>query len=70
MGTRASLLKAVGDDGILDAVVERCGNYALVFEVSFGAIRAEADDALGPDAGHSWDAEELVAGTVIDVDEF
>ena len=55
-----SLFDAVGDYGILDAAVEFRGDYALFFEVSFGAVGSEADNAIGPDTRDAGDLHQVV----------
>jgi small-conductance mechanosensitive channel len=58
----------VRDDVILDAVIHLAGDNTTIQQVQLGAIGPEANNASGPTARHSGHLQELVNGSVIDVD--
>ena len=62
------LLAAMGDDPILDAVVDIGGKHALIEKVPLGAVGAKSDDAAGPGGRHAGNLEQFVHAGVIDVD--
>ena len=63
-----SLLVAVRDDVIFDAVVDVAGEYAVIEKIPLGAVGAEADDAGGPSGRHAGNLEQFVDAGVVDVD--
>ena len=58
----------MGYDVVFDANVELAGDYALLEQILLGAVGPEAHDASGPTAGHTGDLQQLIDGSVIDVD--
>ena len=59
---------AVGDDEILNAVVDIIWQDAAVEQVPLGAVGPEAHDARGPGGGHAGDFEQIADAGAIDVD--
>jgi len=59
---------AVGDDRVLDPVVDCGGQNAAFEQIDLGAIGTETDDAGGPDLREAGDFEKLVERGVVDVD--
>jgi hypothetical protein len=62
------LVDAMGDDVVLDAVVDVAGKDTAFQQVLFGPIGAEADDASGPCGWEAGNLGELVDGGAVDVD--
>ena len=58
---------AVGDDVVLDALVDLAGHYSAIQEVVLGVVGPEAHDANGPTARHSRHLEQFVNGRVIEI---
>jgi hypothetical protein len=58
----------VGDDVILDAVIDVAWKDAAFQQVLFGAVGAEADDARGPGGREAGNFGQLVSGGAVDID--
>ena len=68
-GPRHVLLRvAVGDDVILDAVIDRTRNDAAIEQVDLGAVGPESHNASGPTRRHAWNFEQLARSGVINID--
>jgi len=58
----------MGDDVVLDAVVDRARDHAALDQISFGAVGPEAHNASGPACRHAWHFEQFAHAGMIDVD--
>jgi hypothetical protein len=58
----------VGDDLVLDLVVDALGQDAARDELVLGGVRASVDDAFGVGVADAGDGLELIGGGGVDVD--
>lgn len=57
----------MGDDVVLDAVVNCDGDDAAAEKIGFGMVGPEANDAIGPAWRHAGNFQQIIQRGVIDV---